>query len=395
MLNAKPGPDNFGTKFRRTGGRCKFDPRKQRKPPMWKGRVADADCFEKVFSFGHLWNSYKICRRNVRWKGSVQRYMLRAPMELSKVYSRLHSGKYRTMKYHEFDTCERGKKRHISAQHIRDRVVHRCACDYALVPRLGRSFVYDNGASMEGKGQHFALNRCITHLHQFYREWGTDGYVLTFDFSKFFDTVDHRNVMNIIHQNFQDPQIIKFTENILASYGTVGVGLGSSVSQVIALASANSLDHMIKERLGIRYYGRYMDDGYLIHPTKEHLRYCLRRIKEKCKEMGITLNEKKTHIIKLSHGFTFLKARLYLLDSGRVVKKIYKKSVTRMRRKLKKLRKFVDQGLRSEESVYNAYASWRNGYAANFDSIQVIRKTDKLYCKLYTFRPPTIIKEAA
>lgn len=316
-------------------------------------------------------------------------------MELNKAHRKLIKGVWRAGKLHIFYTCERGKLRRISAQHIRDRIVHRCASDYAYTPRLARSFIYDNGASMEGKGQHFALDRCVTHLHQFYREWGNDGYILTYDFSKFFESVSHENVMNIVRRAFTDQKIIDFTEQFLSSFGSVGVGLGSCVSQVIALASANSLDHMIKEHLGIRYYGRYMDDGYLIHPTKEHLRYCLRRIREKCRELGITLNEKKTQIIKLSHGFTFLKARMYVTETGKVIKKIYKKSVTRMRRKLKKLRNFVDQGLRTEESVYNTYISWRNGYAAKYDAIRTIRSMDKLYCKLYTFRPPTLLKEAA
>ena len=395
MLHARPGPDNYETAKRRTGGRYAFDIRKQPEYSEWKKRIADADDFDKVFSFGHLWRCVKICCRGVRWRAAVQRYLLRTPMELSSVYRRLHTGRYKTGKQHEFDICERGKPRHISAQHIRDRVVHRCACDYALVPRLCRSFIYDNGASLEGKGQQFSMNRCMTHLHQFYREYKTDGYILTFDFHKFFDTVSHDNVKRILNRTFRDQRIIKFTEDILRSHGTVGVGLGSCISQVLALASANELDHMIKEQLGIRYYGRYMDDGYLIHHSKAYLQECLERIREKCRELGITLNEKKTQIIKLSHGFTYLKARIYLLPSGQVVKKIYKRSVTRMRRKLKKLRKKVDAGIMTEESVYNSYISWRNGYAANYDAYHTIQNMDRLYCRLYAFRLPISKKEAS
>lgn len=62
------------------------------------------------------------------------------------------------------------------------------------------------------------------------------------------------------------------------------------------MALPNSLDHMIKEQLGIRLYARYMDDGYLIHSDKEYLRYCLQEIKAKCNELGISTNQKKTQI---------------------------------------------------------------------------------------------------
>ena len=82
-----------------------------------------------------------------------------------------------------------------------------------------------------------------------------------------------------------------------------------------------------------------MDDGYLIHQDKKYLQYCLNEINIFCQKLGIKLNLKKTMIVKLSHGFTFLKTRFYLLPSGKVIKKIYKKSIIKERRKLKKLKK--------------------------------------------------------
>lgn len=395
MLHAKLRPDNYERKCRRTGGRYNTAPKWRYKCPKWKLRVAGADDFERVMSFEHLWESYRLCRKRVAWKGSVQRYITRAPIEISNAHASLMSGKYRSGKYYEFVTYERGKRREIKSYTMRDRVIRRCFCDYALVPRICRSFIYDNGASMETKGYHFALNRIIRHLHEYYRENGSEGYVLTFDFSKFFDSVSHANVKAILRKTFSDQRIVRFADAFIDEFGDVGLGLGSDVSQIIALVSANALDHMFKEQLGIKRYGRYMDDGYLIHKDKKYLQYCLERIKVKCRELGITLNEKKTQIIKLSHGFTFLKARLYLLPSGKVIKKIYKRSVTRMRQKLKKLRQRVDAGKMTEQSVYQAYRSWRDGYAANFNARRTIRNMDRLYLKLYKFHPPELLKEAA
>lgn len=86
-----------------------------------------------------------------------------------------------------------------------------------------------------------------------------------------------------------------------------GLGLGSEDNQTIAVSYPNKLDHYIKEVLQIHEYARYMDDGYLIHESKEYLEYCLQEIRRICAELKIELNEKKTRIVKLSHGFTFLK----------------------------------------------------------------------------------------
>lgn len=165
-------------------------------------------------------------------------------------------------------------------------------------------------------------------------------------------------------------------------FGDEGLGLGSQISQTFALASANRLDHYIKEVCGIRGYGRYMDDGYLIHESKEHLEKCLEGIRRICEELEITLNEKKTHIVKLTHGFTFLQARIYLTDTGRVLRKIPHKSVTRERRKLKKFVPLVDSGVMTYNDVYTSFQSWR-AYARNFSAYRTIISMGNLFDKLF------------
>ena len=81
------------------------------------------------------------------------------------------------------------------------------------------------------------------------------------------------------------------------------------------------MDHMIKERLGIKMYGRYMDDFYLIHPDKDYLRYCLEEIKKYLVPLGLELNQ-KTAIFPLTQGIDFLGFRTYLTDTGKVVRKV-------------------------------------------------------------------------
>lgn len=144
------------------------------------------------------------------------------------------------------------------------------------------------------------------------------------------------------------------------------------ISQVLALAAADKLDHFIKEQLRIKGYVRYMDDGWLLHESKEFLQECLERIKAKCKEDGLILNEKKTHIVKLSRGFTFLKVKYFVTDSGKVIRKISRESVTRERRKLKKLKARLDCNLIRMEDIQQSYNSW-DGHASRFDSYNTRR----------------------
>lgn len=169
-------------------------------------------------------------------------------------------------------------------------------------------------------------------------------------------------------------------------FGDKGLGLGSPISQTFALASANRLDHFVKEVLQIRGYGRYMDDGYLIHESKEYLQECLEKIKQVCTVLEITLHEKKTQIIKLSHGFTYLKARLYLTGTGKVVRKIHRQSVTRQRRKLKKLARCLEAGMITHEDVFTSFQSWR-AYAQIFDAWNTIQSMEGLFNRLFLLDP--------
>lgn len=229
---------------------------------------------------------------------------------------------------------------------------------------------------------HFAMRRLAQHLREHYHKHGNEGYILLFDFRKFFDNVSHKLCKAIMHREFSDQRIIAITEHFIDMFGEKGLGLGSQISQTFALASANRLDHYVKEICRIRGYGRYMDDGYAIHISKDYLRKCLEGIKEICRMLDITLNEKKTQIVKISHGFTFLKSRFFLTASGKVLRKIPRASVTRERRKLKKFAPLYNAGIMTYEDVYTSWQSWRS-YALNFSAWRTIASVGKLYNKLF------------
>ena len=139
---------------------------------------AEHDNYDEVFSYKHLYQSYKCCRRGVSWKASVQKYTANAPLNILHTYNQLAAGKFKSPGFYEFDLYERGKHRHIRSTVISERVVQRCLCDNALVPVLERTFVYDNGASMKNKGYDFAMRRITQHLHEHYRKYGNEGYIL-------------------------------------------------------------------------------------------------------------------------------------------------------------------------------------------------------------------------
>ena len=277
---------------------------------------------------------------------------------------------------------ERGKRREIVPITISDRMIQRVLCDYALVPRLQPTLIYDNGASMKGKGVDFTRRRMEKHLRKAIREYGTKFYALTFDFKSFFDSIPHQTCLRVLNKYFTDKRIIGLTLAIIRSYQkslldtmddkeereklrqiiesnhSVGICLGSQVSQIMALVVPNLLDHYIKDSVGVKHYIRYMDDGVIISDDKEFLRKLYGEMQHICKELGLTFNEKKTKIVTANKGFTFLKVQYRVTPSGKVVRKLTRAGTVRMRRKLKKFRHLVDEGRMTLDDVYNSIQSW-------------------------------------
>lgn len=339
--------------------------------------------FEKVFSFEHLYAAYLASVRGVGWKASTQRYKASALANVNKTHNELLAGKFKSKGFYEFDLVERGKPRHIRSVHLSERVVQRCLCDYCLTPVLSRSFIYDNGASLPGKGYDFAVDRVTGFLSRHYRQHGWEGYALLFDFSKYFDTAQHGPVFAEIDKSGIDSRLAGISKYFIQCFGPQGLGLGSQVSQIAAIALPNRLDHYIKDVLRMKYYERYMDDGCIIHPSKEKLRECLEHIRRICGELGIKLNEKKTQIVKLSRGFTFLKVRYRLGKTGKVVRRAVYKGIVHMRKKLKIFRRWVDSGRMTPENVKGSLISWR-GHMKKFHSYFAAQTVERLYKQLFS-----------
>jgi hypothetical protein len=349
--------------------------------------TAQYDDFARVADFDNLYRAFLDARRGVSWKESVQRYEANALRNTAEARRKLLTGESVQCGFAEFTLHERGKIRHIKSVHISERIVQKCLCDQALVPLLSNGLIYDNGASVKGKGVHFALRRFVAHLSKFYRTNGSnDGYALTVDFAKYFDNVDHATLFGLLDRKIRDKRIKELTKRFVSVFGQgKSLGLGSQVSQICAIFYPDTLDHLIKDRWEIKYYGRYMDDLYVIHHSKAYLMQCLKELKQACEKLKITINEKKTRIIKLSHGVDFLKGRYRLLPSGRVVRLPGKDTTTRMRRKLKKFRKLIDEKKMSFNDVRTSYQSWRGNYKRRFTAYYRVKYMDKVFNRLLVF----------
>lgn len=350
--------------------------RKEKKRP-----IIEKYNFSRVASLNSLDEAAKQAARGVSWKASVQRYRMNQLEYIYDTHERLMNGEDIRRGFNSFWVCERGKNRYIQAVHFSERVVQKSLCRNALIPVMTHGLIYDNGASQDGKGTQFALDRLRIHLERHFRHHGKEGGILLIDLHDYFGSIVHEDLKNIYKSALEDEKLLRLIYGFIDAFER-GMGLGSEVSQISAIAYPNRIDHYIKEELKIKGYGRFMDDSYLIHEDISHLRECLEVIRRMYRNIGIELNEKKTMICDLKHGFTFPKTRHYITDTGRIIRKPCRDSITRERRKLKKQAKLAERGIMTFEQARVSYASWK-GSMSHRNAYRTVSNMDRLFNQLF------------
>lgn len=354
-----------------------------------------------VSDANNLYKAYKASVKNSEWKETSQRFRLNFLSYIFKVQEAILNRTLKNGPVQEFSLNERGKTRPISSIPIEDRIVRHVLCDDILLPEVKKHIIYDNCASIKGRGMSMQRKRFEIHLKKYYRLYGNEGYILFGDFSKFYDNVIHKVAKDELLKLFDDDEFIKWLldvifdgfkvdvsymdddeyDNCLNSlfnkleyrkipdelktgqkYMEKSVNIGDQLSQVIGIYYPYPIDNYVKYVRGEKFYGRYMDDWYIMSPDKDILIDILSNIREIAVGLGIHINEKKTRIVKISSTYKFLQVKYSLTKDGNVIKRLNPKRVTALRRKLKKLAVKVRNGDIEYEWVENMFKSWMGGF---------------------------------
>ena len=272
---------------------------------------------EELTTIEKLNNAYYEASKASKWKPATQRYRANLLINNLQLQEDLRNGTYAVEPTVNFMINERGKVRYIESPRMRDRVVQKVLTKEILLPYLTKPLIYDNYASLKGKGTTFARKRIEIMLRRFVRKYGTDGYVLLIDIKQYFPSIDHAILKEMVHKQIKEPEeIMDLIDYIIdtSSHSDVGLNLGSEAPQIFAVCYLNPVDTYIKTVKGVKYYGRYMDDMIIFGHTKEELKTLLEEIKIQLAKLKLEVNERKTHIVKLTRGFTYLQVKYNIED---------------------------------------------------------------------------------
>ncbi len=356
---------------------------------------------EIVCDANNLYKAYKASIKGSKWKETTQKFMINFLRYLISIQDDLLNHTLQNGPTEEFSLSERGRVRPITSIRIRDRIVRHVLCDEVLLPEVCKHIIYDNGASIKGRGISHQRDRFEVHLRRYYKLYGNEGWIVFGDFSKFYDNIIHEIAKRELLKLFDDDEFIDWLLTLIfegfkidvsymsdeeyascmedtfnkLDYRNVpknlltgekwmykSVNIGDQLSQIIGIYYPYRIDNYVKYVRSQKFYGRYMDDWYIMSPSKEELQDLLENICRIAKELGIHINMKKTRIVKISSTYKYLQIRYSLTKDGKIIKRINPTRVTTMRRKLKKLAVKVQEGEIPYENVENMFRGWMGSF---------------------------------
>lgn len=356
-----------------------------------RGRsVAKADCtqpfimkdptIDDLLKPETIFRVMRECETGVRWKKSVQNFEIHTLRWASTLRNDLRNGTYRSMGFKRFDITERGKLRHIQAVHISERAAQKLLCQCAIKPVIYSRLIYDNSACQEDKGTEFALRRLTEHLRWHMARYGKTGTIVITDYHGFFNSIPHAGAVRATQAHQSDPLIRKYIADFINAFdGDRGLGLGSEISQDVAALYPTPVDKLAKEQLRLHCYARYNDDSYFIHPDRDYALYCLEQIIGKAAELGLEVHTAKTKVHNLaSDDFEFLKKRIHIRDSGKIILRLSRANIVREEQRIRMQREEYDAGRMPFLAIQQSYQCWRS-YAQSYNAYRDVGNMDRFF----------------
>ncbi len=266
--------------------------------------------YDSIITRETVFNAWEEFLRGKKKREDVAMFRLRLADNLSGLFFDLSKRTYCHGAYTKF-TITDPKVREINKSVVRDRVVHHLLYT-ALCPYFDTKFIHDSYSYRLNKGTHRATKRFTKFIHTVSHNNSRACWVLKCDIRKFFASIDHRILQNILTRHIVDKDILRLLGIIIESFNTegkngVGLPLGNLTSQLLVNVYMNEFDQFVKHALKVKNYIRYADDFIFISSEKRELKLLLVRINSFLgEELKLSLHPNKVFIKTITSGVDFL-----------------------------------------------------------------------------------------
>jgi len=277
---------------------------------------------------------------------------------------------FTTSKYWEKVVFEPKKRTIYILPFYPDRIIQHALMNL-IAPIWDNMFITDSYACREKKGLHAGSLRTMEFVRR-------NKYVLKCDISKFYPSMNHDILLEIIKRKIKCPDSLWLIENIIRSFpGENNVPIGNFTSQWFGNLYMNEVDQFVKHELQKKYghidYVRYCDDFCLFNNDKKILKTAREEIRQFLDEK-LKLKFSKCDIFPIKHGVDFLGYRHF--DNYILLRK---RTTKRVRKRLAALPRLYEKKKITAEQFRSSVAStWGWLKHANTYNLQIKIKLNEL-----------------
>jgi retron-type reverse transcriptase len=230
----------------------------------------------------------------------IKRHDAKSVQNISLLHDDLVKKKYRTSSYVTFTIREPKERVIFRLPYYPDRIVHHAIMN-VLKPVFISVFTADTYSCIEGRGIHSAAKAVKKAL----QDKANTTYCLKIDIRKFYPSVNHGVLKNILRKKIADADLLWLLDEIIDS--AEGLPIGNYLSQYFANFYLTYFDHWIKEEKKVKYYFRYADDMVFLSGSKQFLHELLFAVRTYL-HGNLKLELKKNHQIfpVKSRGINYL-----------------------------------------------------------------------------------------
>ncbi|HTX87313.1 MAG TPA: reverse transcriptase/maturase family protein [Candidatus Nanoarchaeia archaeon] len=266
--------------------------------------------YEEIVTVPKLLSAWEGFLAGKKQRSDVAVWQSRLMDNILALYHDLKNKTYRHGPYQAFNISD-PKPRNIHKAIIRDRLLHHLLYQETY-DFFDRQFIYDSYSCRLDKGTHRAIRRFADFARQVSRNDQRTAWVLKCDIRKFFASINHQILKNILAKYIADKDLFWLFGQVIDSFNTagkrgIGLPLGNLTSQLLVNIYLNEFDQFVKRGLKIKYYARYADDFIFLSEDKKNLIAIFSKIDEFLQNiLKLSLHPDKCFIKTLASGVDFL-----------------------------------------------------------------------------------------
>ena len=306
------------------------------------------DLWDKIVSKDNIYNAYRIARKKKSKQRNVKSFEKDLDKNIFKIQKLLINKSYEVSPYREKIIYEPKQRTIYMLPFSPDRIIQHALMN-VLEPIWNNLFTFHSYACRKMKGIHAASRVTMNFVRR-------NKYCLKLDISKFYPSINHEVLYNIVLRKIKDKNALWLIRKIIDSFhAPTNVPIGNYTSQWFGNLYLNELDMLLKHKYKVKNYIRYCDDSCLFSNSKEKLNILIQKITHFLQER-LQLRLSKCDLFPVIRGVDFLGYRHfpnYIL--------LRKSTAKRIKKKIAQLPILLDKGIITPE-YYRSYLASIKGW---------------------------------